>query len=615
MTKTATRPKALPGRPAGNQVGAATGGQGAGQGLDGSNPRRSKLTPLTPMRVQTAKSMSRLADNVRDSHPDLPAAQHLMDAARTLRQGNEEASQRHLRAAMFSLTPQSLMRNGQHTDDLHIGARSVMHDVHRHLLLVKDITDVAAKNQASIRRDSYDDDSSAPMPQPPAHSADPNAGYGPGALAQKPTARQPGGDRALNAPNRSSSGGSDPNVADPVGPQPRGSKQFTTRNGVRTVTELAYGWGDLEALIELSAETGRLASTPAPRGKPGGPGLYGVRGNMHSPYMQQIVKALIEKRGMDPGKAYAIAWGAMRKWSKGGGKTHPEVRAAAAGSLGLEKVAEARAHAHANTWDEVAGVILDLAAVVRVPAGQAGGGQFGSGGATATPAAATKPPTAGKKPLTPAQQQAQQKQSAKASATAKAHAAASVKAKLAADKVARALKQAAKPPAPDPHQQHVAHMQQLQKAAALKMQEKSAAKEAVGDKGDGGSQSRAGLLGTAKADRAKANTLIAQRKVLMGELASASGATSSGQSGATTSAGASTTASTAPAVAATPATTAAPSTTAASSSTTSTPTAAQLTTAIAGLTSQITSLLKSAAAAQAQASKMGSAPPAKAPAK
>jgi hypothetical protein len=222
--------------------GAAPAGQRqAPASLAPAPSRRGRITPLTPMRVQAAKSMSKLADSLRESHPDLPASQHLMDAARTLRAGQHEASQRHLRAAMFSLTPQSLMRNGMHTDDLHVGARDGMHRVHRHLLLVKDLDDVAAKNEASIRRDSYDDDS-GPMPQPPAHSADPNAGYGPGALAQKPTARQPGGDRALNAPNRSSSGGSDPNVADPVGPQPRGSKQFS------------YGWGDLCNVIALTGD-------------------------------------------------------------------------------------------------------------------------------------------------------------------------------------------------------------------------------------------------------------------------------------------------------------------------------------------------------------------------
>lgn len=106
----------------------------------------------------------------------------------------------------------------------------------------------------------------------------------------------------------------------------------------------------------LSAETGRLASTPNPRGKPGGPGLYHVKGNMHSPYMQNLVKALIRK-GHPPGEAYAIAWGSLRRWSKGGGKVRPEVRAAAAGSLGLEKAAEAVGHAHAVTWDDVADVI------------------------------------------------------------------------------------------------------------------------------------------------------------------------------------------------------------------------------------------------------------------
>jgi hypothetical protein len=858
MTKTAVKPQAKakgarsglsPGFSPVSRGAAPAGQRQAPASLAPAPSRRARITPLTPMRVQTAKSMSRLASSVRESHPDLPAAQHLMDAARTLRAGQHEASQRHLRAAMFSLTPQSLMRNGQHTDDLHIGARSVMHDVHRHLLLVKDLDDVAAKNQAAIARDSYGDDAPA-MRQP-----NPNAGYGPGANAQKPTARQPGGDRALNAPNRADGGGPDLNVAEPqlkmskqfsrtwdevgrvielVGPKGyihgwifvgipapgdkvdipghgRGTvtggnatharvslasghiaeikhdgdaskpgkltksasaepvqkkdekdwqfanrkqavasiakggetlfhgtrhefkpgdiidaqhsrpgvtmlhegKQYAfastdpseatfagqasrpgshvyrvepvdkyefdphqgtatsrrTTGGFRVVEEvaqetgkkltpklpdsiarklsmnqlmaynktghlppkaqqaldamnLAYGWNDIGALIEMSAETGRLASTPAPRGKPGGPGLYRVKSNQHSPYMQQIVKALIEKRGMDPGKAYAIAWGAMRKWSKGGGKVHPEVRAAAAGGLGLEKAAEARAHAHASTWDEVAAVV-ELAAVVRVPAGQAGGGQFGAGGGTAAPAAKTtakgKPATAGGKPLTAQQQAAQQQQKAKASATAKATAAATMAKDRQAKKVQGALTQAAKPPAPDPHQQHVAHMQELQKQAALKMQEKSAAKEAVGDKGDGGAQTRQGLLATASADRKKASALIAQRKVLQGELASAGGATSSGQSGSTTSAGASTTASTAPAVAATPAaaTPAAttPSTTAASSSTSSTPTAAQLTTAIAGLTSQITSLLKSAAAAQAQAAKMGSAPTAKAPAK
>ena len=129
-------------------------------------------------------------------------------------------------------------------------------------------------------------------------------------------------------------------------------------------------WGDLAAMVELaagpgavalSAETGRLAVTPAPYGKPGGPGLYGVKGNTHDPYFENIVKGLMEKRGMSKGQASAIAWGAIRKWSRGGGKVTPEVRAAATGALAGEKVAQARAHAHAVTWDEL-GTRIDLAA-------------------------------------------------------------------------------------------------------------------------------------------------------------------------------------------------------------------------------------------------------------
>jgi hypothetical protein len=499
-------------------------------------PAKPRYTPLNPMRAEAARSIGKLAERVQQDHPDLTIHQHIRDAARTLRAGNEEASQRHLRAAMFALSPQSLMRNGQHTDDAHMAARATMHGVHRHLLLVKDIEDVKGRNQEAIQRDSYGDDRTAP------DHPDPNAGYGPGALAQKPTARQPGGGKAMNAPDRTNSGGSDPAVADPGGKQPKtvkviaasswdelsavidmagpggwehgwhyvggpglpppktkglrapgkmdprsviavggGRKNWENEASqmpgrqvshdfpaiagrMRQITpervqqarddddrisdglaplhpELAQVWPGIYGKAQgvtaplgtpkaprikhdprsvtglsgprvdyikaalrqaspssytFSADTGRLAVTPAPRGKPGGPGLYGVKGNQHSPYMQQIVKALIEKRGMDPGKAYAIAWGAMRKWAKGGGKAHPEVRAAAAGGLGQEKAAEARAHAHSASWDDVAGVIAltgtaaGAALDPRLAAGVAGGGQFGSGGSAAGAAAGGK---------------------------------------------------------------------------------------------------------------------------------------------------------------------------------------------------------------------------------
>ena len=101
----------------------------------------------------------------------------------------------------------------------------------------------------------------------------------------------------------------------------------------------------VQMATELSANTGRLSVTPAPRGKPGGPGLYDIKGEGHTPYLQQIVKALIEKRGMPESKAYAIARAAIRRWSAGGGHVHPEVRAAAGKAEAGELAKQARAKA------------------------------------------------------------------------------------------------------------------------------------------------------------------------------------------------------------------------------------------------------------------------------
>jgi hypothetical protein len=550
VTATAVKPK-------------AGTGKAAAKAPPPAPPRRSKVTPLTPMRTQAAKSMTKLADSMKESHPEMLSHQHVRDAARMLRSGNEEAAQRHLRAAMFSLTPQSLMRNGLHTDEAHTGARDAMHSVHRHLLLVKDISDVAAKNQEALRRDSYGDDATS---NPPPPRTDPNAGYGPGALAQKPTARQPPGDQAMNAPGKSDGGGSDPAAADPNGPQKPGSKQFS------------YGWDDVVRAIDLSARTAMLEATPAPIGKPGGPGLYHVKGLGHAAYFEQVRNGLM-KRGIPEGKAHAMTWGILRRWAAGGGKVHPEVRAAAVKALAEEaaKGAAAKAsHGHAVTWDDL-DAVLEMAAVqstagggpppapptasqsgggggspqARVPAGQAGGGQFGSGSGQAT---AGKQGTAGKKPA--------------------------------------ALK-------PTAHQQHVAHLAHMAQVSTAK----------------------AALMATAADDRAKAAGLIQQRNVLAKALASAGGKVSSGQAGSTTAktaatkttapATASTTTSTPAAASTTAAKTPAAATTTAKAAATAAPgtaaakaTAAQLTTQIAALNTQINQLLAAANQAAAQAAAM-----------
>jgi hypothetical protein len=144
--------------------------------------------------------------------------------------------------------------------------------------------------------------------------------------------------------------------------------------------------------IEMSAQTARLAVTPAPRGKPGGPGLYDVKGLGHTPYLQQVVKALIEKRGMEPGKAYAIARASIRKWMAK--SKHPEVKAAAGAAEAGELAKQAQAHAHSNQvqdfreiWElanimaaiDLTGTAAGAAKDQRIAAGGTGGGRFGSG--------------------------------------------------------------------------------------------------------------------------------------------------------------------------------------------------------------------------------------------
>jgi hypothetical protein len=109
-------------------------------------------------------------------------------------------------------------------------------------------------------------------------------------------------------------------------------------------------WEDVDRAIELSADTGRLASEPHPFGKPGGPGLWGVKGMELPPYIQNIARALLRTgRAKTLSQAIAIARGASKRWAAGGGNVRPEVRAASAATDASWRSKQARAHAHANT--------------------------------------------------------------------------------------------------------------------------------------------------------------------------------------------------------------------------------------------------------------------------
>lgn len=278
--------------------------------------RQNAWKPTGQMRRETVVQIRALAKELEDHHPRMGSHQHLKDAANALERQNSEGAVRHLNAAIGNFQPQSLYRHGMVTDAEYHQAKAHMDAVHRHLLLVKDIQDHEAHNENLTAMGQMPGDETG-MPN-----------------SDIPSARK--GANPMQTPAELPTGGVDENVAKP--------KSVTSWHVTKQIA--ASNSGDLTTAVELSAETARLAVTPAPRGRPGGPGLYRVKGNEHSPYLQQVVKALIEKRGMPPGRAYGIARASIRKW--GAKSKHPEVRAAATGAEAMEIAAQARAHAHAN---------------------------------------------------------------------------------------------------------------------------------------------------------------------------------------------------------------------------------------------------------------------------
>jgi hypothetical protein len=146
-------------------------------------------------------------------------------------------------------------------------------------------------------------------------------------------------------------------------------------------------WEDLDRAIQLSADTGRLATEHHPFGKPGGPGLWGVKGMELPPYIQNIARALLRTgRAKTLSQAIAIARGASKRWAAGGGNVRPEVRAASQATSADWSAKQARAHAHSNpdlefTWSALDRAIELAGFNPAEPRGAAG--TWGGSGTTA----------------------------------------------------------------------------------------------------------------------------------------------------------------------------------------------------------------------------------------
>jgi hypothetical protein len=321
----------------------------------------SGMRATSPMKSDLARQIRGTAGKVDDSHPEMAAAgQHLRKAATLVQSGMHDGAKRHLDAAMELMTPRNLIRHGITDDEGHATAKMAMHQINVHRLGVMDVQDTEARNaqQASAKRDSIAQQAQARAAKLQAATV---------ARQQAATSQAAAKQAAIEQKTAAKPTGTGPGSQQQTGaaPDPILATAVPTRGG-----------------LLLSAQTAVLERTPHPNGRPGGPGLYGKAGNKHSDYFEQIVHALMTKRGMTQAQASAIAWSRLRKWSAGGGKVHPEVRAAAGKALGQEQAAKL-------SWETIDHLIelacpVELAgfnpAEPRVPAGQAGGGQFGGQG-------------------------------------------------------------------------------------------------------------------------------------------------------------------------------------------------------------------------------------------
>jgi len=119
--------------------------------------------------------------------------------------------------------------------------------------------------------------------------------------------------------------------------------------------------------VELSLETPIVSTVHHPFGRPGGPGLWRVKGMELPAYIQNIGHALLRTgRAHSVSQAIQMAVGICKNWASGQAKVGPEVRAAAAKAIAEWEAKKVRAHATHHTLSEVRmydawGKVIDLA--------------------------------------------------------------------------------------------------------------------------------------------------------------------------------------------------------------------------------------------------------------
>src|SRR5262244_2148927 len=100
--------------------------------------------------------------------------------------------------------------------------------------------------------------------------------------------------------------------------------------------------------VDLTLRTATASTVHKPLGKPGGPGLFHVKGLQLPAYIQNVAHAM-KRQGKTTSNAIQMAIGIVRNWAQGhdghGNKVSAEVQAAAVKAIAEYNAARVRAKA------------------------------------------------------------------------------------------------------------------------------------------------------------------------------------------------------------------------------------------------------------------------------
>lgn len=127
----------------------------------------------------------------------------------------------------------------------------------------------------------------------------------------------------------------------------------------------------------MTARTPIASTVHQPTVKPGGPGLFHMKGAQLPAYIQHVANEL-KKKGKSESQAVQMAIGIVKNWARGGQGASPQVQAAAVKAVAEWEALKARARATPNKGERrsrnLSNDDVDLVDLATVPFGSSGDG-------------------------------------------------------------------------------------------------------------------------------------------------------------------------------------------------------------------------------------------------